>query len=102
MATRTKTIADLLRQKRAGGAKAPIYRRLHVSPQTYDAWEAGMYVPSPEHGTKLAEYLEMDEREVAWLLYVSSKVANSNRAKGLLLDSMLSELTQPVPALTAA
>lgn len=102
MATRTKTIADLLRQKRAGGAKAPIYRRLHVSPQTYDAWEAGMYVPSPEHGTKLAEYLEMDEREVAWLLYVSSKVANSNRAKGLSRDSTSGKLQSPLPELTAA
>jgi len=53
------------------------------------------------YATELMEVAEVQGRDWSWY-FEGPKSANSNRAKGLLLDSMLSELTQPVPALTAA
>lgn len=65
----TPSIAELLRAQRAGGPKAPIYRELGVSPQTYEAWESGMYVPGDEYAETLAGFLELDESRIVWLLY---------------------------------
>lgn len=66
----TKTIAQLLRERRDGGPKAPIYRRFEVSPGTYDWWEAdGGYIPGDEHAKNLAEYLDLPLEEVVMTLY---------------------------------
>lgn len=91
-------IGERLKAKRNGAPKAPVYRRLGVSPTTYDTWEAGLYLPGAEHVVDLADYLEADEEDLALDLYHEAVT----RAKGLSLNSTLGETSQPAPQLIAA
>lgn len=82
MATRITTeIAQLLKDKRAGADKAPIYRTLGVSPQTYDGWESGFRIPDDSYIPRLAEHLGVPEIDLAVMAYRE----RINRAKGALL-----------------
>lgn len=90
------TVGELLKARRDGGAKAPIYRRLGVSPQTYDAWEANMYVPGDEYAETLADHLELELQEIVWRLY-DSRIRRQMGGYVALL-----RLTQPTAYAVAA
>jgi DNA-binding XRE family transcriptional regulator len=74
-------VAELLRAKRGTGTKADMSRLLGVSRQTYGAWEFGLYVPGDEYAATLAEVLDLDLREVVWLLYLDRTQAARNRSE---------------------
>jgi len=76
----------MLKDKRGAGAKAPIYRHFGIAPQTYNAWEADMYIPGDEYAERLADYLGVGETEMVWLLYSARK---AHSAMGGLLSSFL-------------
>lgn len=79
-------ISELLKEKRKedNRPKAHIYRHLGVAANTYNTWEAGMYVPGDEFAESLADYLDLDLQEVVWLLYLD----RMDRAKGVYLSSL--------------
>lgn len=62
-------LATLLKAARGEDSKRSVYTKLGVSPQTYEFWESGVYIPGDEHVGALAEHLQIDEREVVWMLY---------------------------------
>lgn len=69
MTTRETTLGQLLQEKRGDRSKRSVYIQLGVSSQTYDAWESDLYTPGDEFAQRLAAYLEMDERDIVWMLY---------------------------------
>jgi hypothetical protein len=78
------TIGQMLREKRAGQPKAPIYRQLGIKPGTYDTWEADAYIPGDEYAEVLGDYLGFSEREMAWTLYRARRLKS---AKGVSRSS---------------
>lgn len=77
-----QTISELLRRKRDGSPKAPIYRKLGVPANTYDTWEGGLYAPrKAKHIEAIADHLDLDPKEVVWIIYLT------NEAKGVYVNS---------------
>lgn len=94
MTTRTKTIAEMLKDRRGDGTKAGAVRSLGTSRQMYDTWESGLYLPGEEFVPAIAQYLEMDEEALALQRYYEKL----ERAKGVYLDSFSHSLQQPAVA----
>ena len=96
MTTTASTLGELLRSKRNGGAKAPIYKHLGVPANMYDYWEGSVYLPQKtEHIESLADYLGIDEDSLALDIYHERK---RKEAKGVYLSSFSHSLTQPLVA----
>lgn len=95
--TAKATLGELLRQKRAGGPKAPIYKMLGVPAQTYDYWEGGLYLPrEPEHIEALAKWLDCDEEAFVLDIHRERKAR-----QGQPVGGYVSLFSQPTPALAA-
>lgn len=67
----TPSISEVLYEyrKEKGLTKAAMYRALGVSAVTYDTWEGGVYTPGDEYAEILADVLDLELREVVWMLY---------------------------------
>lgn len=83
------TISQLLKSKRGNGSKADAYRAIGVSPGTYNMWEAGGYIPEDAYTEKLAEYLGIDEREMAWMQYRERKARKGVYVSSFSLRSFI-------------
>jgi DNA-binding XRE family transcriptional regulator len=65
----TPPIGRLLREKRGEGFKSEAANALGVSRQSYDTWETGHHIPGDEWAETLADYLDLELRDVVWFLY---------------------------------
>lgn len=93
VAQQTRTIAELLRERRAGGTKAPVYRTLGVSPQTYALWESGAHIPGDDKAETIAEYLGEPVERIVWFLY-----CDRIREKGVYVSSFTLRNLVPLAA----
>lgn len=65
----TRSIADLLREKRGNDYKSEAARDIGVSRQIYDAWETSHFIPGDEWAEPISIYLGIDLAEVVLRLY---------------------------------
>lgn len=97
MTTRTKTIAEMLIDKRGEkGLKSPIIERLGVTRKTYNSWERGSIPRHSYEIKRIAEYLGIDEEDLAIQAY------RENRAMGLSRKWPVGIPSNPPPQSQAA
>ena len=104
MATQQTTplIHDLLSEARGGNSKASVYKVLDVTPQTYDTWENGVYVPGDEYAERLAAYFEMPLPDMVWVLYVSRRHRDGYPPSVHVMSSQMSldDFLKSLPSVT--
>ena len=79
MATKLKTMGELLRERRADASKASMARALDVENMTYSMWEQGVWNPSIRYAGALAEHLGLDRSVVLDLLYRTEMTKRDTR-----------------------